>query len=162
MKRQQLDRILLYASIACFFFTSFSILILPPKLSLTHQRLFGAVAGGVFWFSLLAGVALQVALAIRRREWKSKNHAHKRRGRRALPGVIAFGKNPFALAADVACGVCLIAFIAVTAATKGMAYACSVLFAFFVFTFCLHCILNGKIFDYVQNQNKHVSHPKHQ
>ena len=60
MKRQQLDRILLYASIACFFFTSFSILILPPKLSLTHQRLFGAVAGGVFWFSLLAGVALLV------------------------------------------------------------------------------------------------------
>lgn len=161
MERQKQDRILLYISIACFFLMSLTFLIMPIKISEERTKLISCLIGAAFWITMAAGIIMQIILARRRASWETKNVIRRKRGYRSKIGVIAFAQNPLALVADISCAVSLIVFIGTMIITKSTGYSCYIALSVFVFTFCMHCILNGKIFYYVQNQNKVLAQQGH-
>ena len=100
-------------------------------------------AGAVFWLFLLLGIAAQCALAsaLKRRERSAPERPHPVRQR---PGLLCVFRNPLAAAADAV--FALSALIVTLVWITRTAYVCFVLLAAVSFTFCLHCILNGRSF----------------
>ena len=161
MKRQKQDQILLCISIACFFLMSVTFLVMPIETSQEKEKLINCLIGAVFWITMAAGIIMQIILARRRASWKKKNDICINNGYRPKIGVTAFAQNSFALVADILCAVSLIAFAGAMIMTKSTGYSCYIALSVLVFTFCMHCILNGRIFYYVQNQNKILAQQEH-
>lgn len=99
--------------------------------------------GGLFWVSLLAGIISQIAVAGVWKKWckkNSRNSSHRR------VGLLALFQNKPAMVADIALAISLVGFPVTMKLTNGTGYICFVMIAVLVFSFCMHCILNGKIF----------------
>ena len=154
MERQKKDRILLYISIVCFFLMSLTFLIMPMKVPEEKSKLFNGLIGGTFWLTMLGGIIMQIILSKRRASRKIKDAAYGKFGYRPKIGIFAFAQNPDALTADILCAVSFIAFIGAVIMTRATGYSCYIALSAFIFTFCMHCILNGKIFNHIQYQDK--------
>ncbi len=158
MQRRKQDIILLCVSIGSFLLMALSFLVMPLKMPNIEPRILNIIIGSMFWGFLIIGVAVQVILAQRRKTWIRRNHL--RRNRNFLyskVGVLAFAQNIFGCIADAILGLSSISLIIALVLTRSAGYICYVALAVLVFAFCLHCILNGKIFYYVQNQDKILS-----
>lgn len=141
----QADKLLLAVSVLCFFLASMSFVLMPIE-SLE------IVPGMLFWGGILGGIALQVVLAMRRKAFYTRENAKKMP---RLPiGLLAFGSNQWAKIADYSMGISFVLMILAFVITKGTGVWCFVLIATTLFAFCLHCILNGRIFFHVVNQKK--------
>lgn len=161
MERQKQDKILLCISIACFLFMSLTFLIMPIEIPEGNARLLSCLVGAAFWTTMAAGIIIQIILSRRRIHWEKEHALFQKHGFHIRIGVCAFAQNLYALAADVLCAISLIAFIGSMIITKSTGYSCYVTLSVFSFAFCMHCILNGKIFDYVQNQDKILAQQGH-
>lgn len=101
--------------------------------------------GILFWTCLLVGITSQIILAVRKKTRPAK---------KGCIGLICFFRNVPAIIADIIFVVSLIAFVISSKMTHGVGYICYVMLAVCIYTFCLHCIFNGKIFRYVIKKEK--------
>ncbi len=158
MKQRKQDIILLCVSIGSFFLMSLSFLLMPITIPNMQPRILNIIVGSAFWGFLIIGVAMQVVLAQRRKAWSRRNHlCHNQKLLFSKVGIVAFAQNVFGCIADVMLGLSLIFLIIALVLTKSTGYICYIAFAIFVFAFCLHCILNGKVFYFIHNQDKILS-----
>lgn len=155
MNRKQVDTIWLGFSILSFLMLSVSFLLMPLGSEILTENLstYTLVAGLMFWSSIIMGIATQCVLAYRRRSWYVIHRIRKVRVTQKV-GLVSFFKNAYATVADVVAILSLIGLVIVTIATQGTGYICYVLVSAFVFSFSMHCILNGKGFYYITNQDK--------
>lgn len=147
MKRQKTDRLLLTVSLTGYLIMSVSFLLMPV------ERL-GKLPGILFWISLALGAAMQMLLAARRRSFFAQYGVTPKKMQKKHNGLMSFFSNPHAKLVDKLLPVGLIGTVLAFVLTRGTGYICYILIAVTVYLLCLHCILNGRIYVHVQNQNK--------
>jgi len=153
MKDRQTDIALFTASVFCFLLLSVSFLLMPLGDGTSNEKVFTLISGIIFWLSLFGGFATQILLKRRRRHWLVKNKIRRSRIRQKI-GLFSVFKNKAAAVADITAILSLIAFVITAAVLSGRGYICYLLLSVFIFSFSMHCILNGKIYTYIINQNK--------
>lgn len=138
---------LILIQIISFFISSVSMCFMPlgsyydGKL----QKGIAMILGVIFWIFLIAGFVLNIVI---RKTDKDKNV----KGR---CGIIRLFQNKYAKIADV---ILIISFIVsvITIVSKSTIYLGAVVLFVFVFSFEMHCILNGKYFNviFLKENNK--------
>ena len=103
------------------------------------KKAFSIVVGLLFWIGLVTGIAMAFVL-------KKKNGREIEKSKNV--GLIRFFKNKFAICCDIAMILLFVASVIVVA-KKTEAFIGSVMIGLFVFAFEMHCVLNGKIFEYI-------------
>lgn len=144
MKQNQTDRTLLRISFGAYFVMSASFPLMPVE-SLK------ILPGILFWGGLLAGAALQILLASRRKAFFKANKIKRHRIERPRNGLLTFCANREAKIVDILLGVSFLATVLSFILTKGYGYICYPLIGITLFAFCLHCILNGRIYFHINN-----------
>lgn len=147
MKRRRTDRILLGISIGCFLIMSVSFLLMPIEA-------IPMIPGLLFWLGLILGVAFQIVLEARRRAFFKSYEVNRKNMQKPRNGLLTFGSDVAATIADRAMIICLVAMILVFVFTKGYGYICYVFITATLFSFCMHCVLNGRIYFHAKNQLK--------
>ena len=132
--------LLIESSIFMFLFSiSFLIMPLASGLSLNGDNFLLTMTALWFWLSaILAGITFLLA---------NKKGMTATSSIQSRPGIFCFFKNPWAKLADSGFGVSLSGFILVTIAASN-SYLPYILVSLSVFTFLMHCVLNGKNFQY--------------
>ena len=155
MIKKYTDKILLVASMLCYLVLAISFLLMPleGKIIAANVSLYSLIAGLAFWLSIIGGIATQCILANRRKKWFSKHHI-KRVKHSDKIGLISCMKNIYAVVADIFVAVGVIGLIVSVIATQATGYVCYVFVSLLVFSFSMHCILNGKIYYFVINKEK--------
>lgn len=147
MKQRRMDRMLLSMSVLGFFLMSASFLLMPSDKA-------RYTPGILFWGGLAVGVALQIVLEIRRRAFFAAYKVSRKKMQKPRNGLLTFSSSRLAAVVDILMIVSFVATVLTLILTRGYGYVCYVLIAVTLFTFCLHCILNGRIFFHVKNQIK--------
>lgn len=156
------DKLWLYGSYGCFFLMSASFLIMP--LDAYNENIktstLNMVSGLCFWVFLIIGCILQGVLAHYRKKWCSRYRMSKEVEKKSGRGVVSFFKNSSAIVADITflLGIVCVAIAMVLTESKG--YICYVFIAVTVFSFCMHCIFNGKNYYFVTNKEHMVNELK--
>ena len=155
MSRKQVDTIWLGLSIFFFLMFAVSFLLMPLGSETPTESIsvYTMVAGLMFWISIIMEIVTQCVLAHRRRSWYVIHRIRKVRATQKI-GLVSFFKNSYATIADVVTILSLIGLVIAMIATQGTGYICYVLVSLLVFSFSMHCILNGKVFCHIINQNK--------
>lgn len=153
MRNKKNELTLLSISIASFLLLSLTFVIMPLD-NLVDIPGFEILLGTMLWLFLLLGILTQVFLAIKRKNWIARNKAQISTFNKKRIGIFSFAQNPPAIITDVICVLSIIALGVGMYLTNCKGYVCYIFMAIFVFSFCMHCILNGKIYDYVTKQNK--------
>lgn len=143
------DITLLYISIISYFVMAVTILFMS-----TENYAFRTTIAIIFYIGLIIGIVTQVLLSKRRRNWIKENKVSDEKMLDGRIGLLAIAQNRFALVADGACVVSLIAFIISHFVSYGLAYVGFVFLAIFIFAFCMHCVLNGKVYYYITNKRR--------
>jgi hypothetical protein len=112
------------------------------------------VTGIVFWAGLLGGSVLQVIVNALRKAFFKRNDISYKNAKKSRAGILRIFSNRLAMIADITCGVALLATSVSMIATRGYGYICYVFISLTVFSFALHCIFNGKNFDFILNKSK--------
>ena len=155
MQQKRRNIILLCVSIGSFLLMSLSFLIMPAKISNIDSRVINVIIGSVFWGFLIIGVLIQVILVQRRKAWFRRNRLRRNPlSLHSRVGIFKFAQNVFGCIADAIFGFSLIFLIIALVLTRSTGYICYIALSVFVFAFCMHCILNGKVFYFIQNQDK--------
>lgn len=142
----------LYISIGSFFLMACSFLLMPINFETTNLQFMSYCVGIMFWVFLILGIVSQIILAKQRKNWFIRNRIRRFRTK-SKSGVIAFLQNLPATIADLTLVISVIALIVSIVLTNAMGYACYIFMALLIFSFCMHCILNGKIYYYLTNQS---------
>ena len=153
MKRRKFDCIWFAISVVSFLLLAVSFLLMPIGETDGGLTTYSIIAGVMFWSSLVLGTASQMILSHRRKMWYVINKVRRARHSRKI-GLISFFENVYAGIADVTFIISLIGLVVVLIVTQGTGYICYILMAALVFSFAMHCILNGKIYYHIVNQNK--------
>lgn len=153
MMQKKVDFIWFGLSVGSFFLMSISFLLMPLDVTVVQYDAMDIIPGIIFWVFLVLGVTGQIILAIRRSKWLIGKAVRKYKIRKGRIGLLTFCKNKPALITDIVMIVSILLFIIVTVITHGLGYICYILLALCVFTFCMHCIFNGKIYEYI---SKHL------
>lgn len=147
MKQRQIDRILLGISVGCFLLMSASFLLMPIE-SIT------IIPGLLFWVGLILGIGLQIVLEVRRRAFFKSYAVKREKMQKPRNGLLTFGSNTAAMIIDRAMILSFVAMVLTFILTKGYGYVCYVFIATTILAFCMHCILNGRIYFHAKNQLK--------
>lgn len=110
--------------------------------------------GLLFWLGLGFGIALQIVLEIRRRAFFKAYAVKREKMQKPKNGLLSFGSNATAIIADRSMVISIVTMILAFVFTKGYGYICYVFIATTVFSFCMHCVLNGRIYFHAKNQLK--------
>lgn len=145
----------LIVSIAAFLVFSISFLLMPVEADPMVQgpNAYTIVAGLMFWIGLLVGIVMQVILSTLRRNWFSRNKVKLPLTNQPKLGLISFFRNRTALVFDVMLVVSIIGLVIAMVATNAVGYSCYVFMALTSFSFCAHCIFNGKIYYFIENKD---------
>ena len=147
MKQRQIDRILLGISVGSFLIMSASFLLMPIES-------ISIIPGLLFWIGLVLGITLQIVLEIRRRAFFKSYSVNRGKMQKPKNGLLSFGSNALAIIADRSMVISFVAMILAFVITKGYGYICYVFIATTIFSFCMHCVLNGRIYFHAKNQLK--------
>lgn len=155
MSKQKTEYILFGVSVLSFLMLAVSFLLMPIESETTQDKIsvIALIAGVMFWVSIFIGLATQVILSVRRKKWYSANRI-KADKKEQKTGLISFFRNKYAIIADIASAISLIGLVVAMIVTHSTGYICYVFVSAFIFSFSMHCILNGKVFYFVTNQNK--------
>ena len=154
MERKKNDVIWLIVSVGSFALMSTSFLLMPLDKTVEQYDAMDIIPGVMFWLFLILGITGQILLTIRRKRDIRTNRKKKIQEIKSRIGLISVFANIPAIVADVGFAISLVAFVIATKVTNGMGYICYILLAVCVFTFCSHCIFNGKIYQYVTKSLK--------
>lgn len=147
MNRKKVDKLLLKMSIGAFFLMSISFLLMPFD--------FLKIAAGIlFWFGLVLGALLQFILEARRKSFFSQYRVKRKDIQKPRNGLLSFGANRYACTVDCILLICIPCLIAAFLLTRGTSVFCYIFISLTVFSFCMHCVFNGRIYVYVNNQIK--------
>lgn len=151
MKSRSIDILWLWISIVSFLIMSVMFLIMPLDNKIPELRSGNAsvIVGICFWAFLLIGIFAQVILSLRRKAWYQSQRINIKRSCAKRIGAIAFFSNMQALIADLVGVVALIGLIISAFLTHSTGYICYVFLALLSFAFCMHCILNGKVYYHI-------------
>lgn len=155
MKKERTDSILILVSVLSLCFFSFSFLLMSIENENTSEKLSicSLIAGIIFWISMLILIVVQIVLSLRMRKWMKKYKIKQFRDASKI-GAISFFKNTYAIVADVLMVISLTALVVLIVVTQGTGYICFIAITIFVFSFSMHCVLNGKVFYYVTNKDE--------
>lgn len=145
----------LIVSVVAFLVFSISFLLVPVEADTTEQgtNVYTIVAGLMFWIGLVVGIVMQVILSILRRKWFLRNKVKLPLTNQPKLGLISFFKNKTAMVFDVMLVVSIIGLVLAMVATDAVGYSCYVFMALTSFSFCAHCIFNGKIYYFIENKD---------
>ncbi len=108
---------------------------------------FAVLVGVLFWLGLLAGIVLIMMINSHRK--KSAGARAKLSGR---PGAFRFFSNRRAMIADIAMIVFLVVLIIMSFVSNKAQSMFMVVFAFFLFSIYMHCVLNGTNYQYIMSK----------
>lgn len=111
-------------------------------------------SGLLFWGGLITGVGFQIILEARRRAFFAQYNVKRGKMQKPRNGFLTFGSNRIAMITDNFLVVSVVATILVFLFTKGYGYICYVCITVLLYSFCMHCIFNGRNYFHVNNQNK--------
>ena len=106
------------------------------------------ISGGGFWIGLIGTITMAVKINYSRK--KSYRFEDKPLKVKQL-GLISFFKNKEAKVADIAMFASCICFIVTRICTDNL-YWLFIFLALFVFSFGMHCMLNGKNYIYLNQK----------
>lgn len=147
MKRKNTEVIWLVLSLTFYLAMSVTFLFMP----LEEETFF---SGYVFWAGLLGGIVTQIILNAQRKAFFRKNHISYKNAGKARIGLLRVFANIPAKIADIAFVLSLVGTVIAMVVTDGYGYVCYVFISLTVFSFILHCIFNGRNFDFLLNKSK--------
>lgn len=135
-------------TIISFFITSADILLMPISNNITSlsTKWFDIVIGIIFWLSLIVGIVFFVMYAKNCKDWYSQNIGERDVYKERKIGLITFFSNEFAIFSDALLFISFAVFVLLMIFTNGSGFICYVVIAILIYSFVLHCILNGKSF----------------
>lgn len=139
--------VILTISIISYFLLAASFLFMP----LENEQL-QIMAGVMFWVFLILGIVSQVLLAIWFRQACSKNKEWRIQKQRI--GMFTIGKNKFSVVADIVLLISAVTFVVLMIFTRGTGYISYIVLTILVFSFSMHCVLNGKVYYYICERAK--------
>lgn len=139
--------VILTISIISYFLLAASFLFMP----LEKEQL-QIMAGVMFWVFLILGIVSQVLLAIWFRQACSKNKEWRIQKQRI--GIFTIGKNKFSVVADIVLLISAVTFVVLMIFTRGTGYISYIVLTILVFSFSMHCVLNGKVYYYICERAK--------
>lgn len=148
------ETIYLIVSIIGYFIFSISFLLMPIEAKGVEQgpNVVTVVAGIMFWIGLLVGIIAQICLSASRKNWFNKNRVRLPLSNQPKLGLITFFRNKIAIIFDVLLIVALVGLIVSVMLTDATGYACYIFIALTTFSFCSHCIFNGKNYYFIENK----------
>ena len=141
MQQRTIDWIFLGISIGCFLCMCVSFLLMPIEK-------IGILPGLMFWLGLALGSAFQVVLAFRYKARPGTPAAGQQTKTKRI-GLISFSSNVPAMIADGTMAAGAVATALAFVMTKGYGYVCYIFIALTIFSFCMHCVLNGKVYFFL-------------
>ncbi len=141
------DCFYLTISIICFFLLSVSIFLM--YFNRNDWNYTNKTAGILFWAALIGGGLAQFILWLSYKKWMRKNKIRRKKKRKA--GVRCFFSDRNAAIADIIMFAMIIAVVIVFL-TAGE-FERYIVLSLFIFSFCMHCILNGKLYYHALNQD---------
>ncbi len=126
-------------SVAGFFINALSLIFMVQSPGQLGPDVLTVVSGIMFWAGLLLGIAGQVVLLRKTKGLPGKAHV----------GLIRIFTNRYGFIADVTLGVSLIGVFITLFAGNGMGIFMQIIWSLFIFSFSMHCVLNGRKFNYI-------------
>ena len=139
--------VILTISIISYFLLAASFLFMP----LENEQL-QIMAGVMFWLFLILGMVSQVLLVILFRQACSKNKEWRIQKQRV--GIFTIGKNKLSVVADIVLLISAVTFVVLMIFTRGTGYISYIVLTILVFSFSMHCVLNGKVYYYICERAK--------
>lgn len=147
VQKVQIDRALLIGSIVCYFIMSVSFMLMPIEA-------LRILPGILFWGGLVVGITFQIILRVVNKALFAKHNETDEKMQKCRMGLLNFGSSPIAMAVDCAMIISFVVMILAFLLTKGFGYICYVFITTTLMTFCLHCILNGRIFFHIKRMTQ--------
>lgn len=147
MKQNRADCILLCISAGGFAILAISFILMPIAG-------LGIIPGILFWGGLLTGIVLQCVLETRRRKLFAKYNVKRETMQKTRNGLLSFFSNGLAVAVDSCLIAAVLATVLAFVFTKGTGYLCYICLSVLIFSFCMHCIVNGRIYIFVKNRDR--------
>lgn len=146
---------LLCASVLSFLLVAASVVLMAFGGSEETGAKIRLICGICFWVFLLLGILFQVVLSLYVRRWAQKERKMLKQQKNSPKlGLISFFRNLPGKASDLLFPIALIVLVIFYILTKGTSIVCFITLALMIFTFCTHCIFNGKNYYYITNQEK--------
>ena len=138
MKRKSKEKVFEVISIISFLMMSSSFMLMSIRQNEMEDNIGQIVIIGVsFWIPLILGVVMQIVLYI----------CYKKRKRKVEgTGFWHFFKNKTAMIFDIIFIISAVTLIIVLFLTNGVGFICYVCLSTVVFSFCMHCIFNGRVY----------------
>lgn len=108
------------------------------------------MSGALFWIGLIGTIVMAVLVTISKRRCKEFEESYQ--GSKKL-GLICFFKNTEAFVFDIIMFVSFVGFV-ITAIWVGTTVWPFVFLPVFIFSFGMHCMLNGSNYIYIKQQGK--------
>lgn len=133
---------------------SISVFLMPIGIEISDRtRILTYLSGVMFWVSLAGTIS--IALFITHKRKKSKEFANADSGSKRW-GIIHFFQNKPAIICDVLLFVSLIGFIITRVLSETTIFP-FVFLSLFIFSFGMHCMLNGSNYNYINYQKRSVT-----
>lgn len=148
--------IFLITSVISYFIMSIDFLIMPIGNSVIdkNMRWLNILTSVIFWTGLLCGTVLYVIFSKKCKKWYENNKGNKDIYKEKRLGLISFFSNRLAIAADICLIISILLFVVLMIFTDRTSYFCYIAIMLLVFSFTMHCILNGKSFFVYEYLNK--------
>lgn len=130
----------LLLSMISFFIMSATFLVMPLIQTDidSGNNAYSIIIGITFWLTLVFGI---ISLFLARKNIQGIENIKKG------IGLIKFFQNKIAAIFDILLIISIIGLIILTIITDGTLYICYIFFSTVTFSFIMHCILNGNIFN---------------
>lgn len=153
-QRKMQKKKMLYLYMAFLAVLSISVFLMPIGIEIADRtRILTYLSGVMFWVSLFGTISIALFITYKRK--KSKEFADDDSGRKRL-GVIHFFQNRPAIISDVLLFVSLIGFIITRVLSETTIFP-FVFLSLFIFSFGMHCMLNGSNYNYINYQKRGVT-----
>lgn len=123
-----------------------------PAMQLLRSLSF--LPGMMFWLGLITGVTGQILLERCRKSFFAAYKVSIKKYQKVRCGMLSLFSNPAAKAADIALGFCVFLAILLWLFPMKKLDLRYILLALTVFSFCMHCVLNGRNYLFAHNKNR--------
>lgn len=149
MQNKKSISLLLILSICSFFIMSADFLIMPIGNSFADQNMkwFDILTGTIFWGFLISGIVLFVLFSKKCRKYMINSDGNNYK-KKAI-GILSFFSNRYAIVSDICLIFSIVFFVTLMIFTNRTSYICYISIMLFAFFISMHCILNGKYFNYL-------------
>ena len=153
-QRKMQKKQMLYLYMAFLAALSISVFLMPIGIEIADRtRLLTYLSGVMFWVSLAGTISIALFITYKRK--KNKEFANDASGRKRW-GIIHFFQNKPAIICDVLLFVSLIGFIITRILSETTIFPFAFL-SLFIFSFGMHCMLNGSNYNYINYQKRSVT-----